>query len=139
MTFLMDDMRRWIPQLQKFMSGGGCIPKPPAPPPKDDCPAAGWTPCGPYDCDNPGCCAVTFGMVNMSGCEDPSNRQVCAQHQCLHSHTNVNHWVTWDHHNRHPYTCCHSPPTLVARHREKQSNQSKRPSSPVNKDSRLFD
>ena len=99
----------WIPELGKFMRGGGCVPAPVPPPPPSDCPAAGWESCDPAECNNKvGCCTVLYNALNATGCSDPSNKEACAEQQCKLSKTKVNQWVPRDYaHN--PYTCC--PPS----------------------------
>ena len=93
----------WVPELSKFMDGGGCEP---APPHKTDCPATGWVVCDPADCSGAsGCCTLLEAAINTTGCSHPDNKTACAEQQCKESSTKVNSWVPRDY-SHHPFTCC---------------------------------
>ena len=54
----------WLPQLRKFMNGGGCVP---SPPPPTDCPGPSWSPCDPGQCEGvQGCCTIAYASVRES-------------------------------------------------------------------------
>merc|ERR1719277_1672230 len=94
----------WVPQLRRFMAGGGCVPEPPAP---SECPPeAGWKPGGVRD----GCCMMNYGDVDLSRC-DTADQAACAEEQCTRSDTEAHVWVPLDY-RYHPYTCC--PPLREA-------------------------
>lgn len=95
----------WIPQLEKFVAGGGCVPEPP---PQSHCPHdQGWTPCAGSGCTREGCCTMKYADVDLSKCST-TDHEACAKQQCLASDTEVNVWVPLDY-KHHPYTCCPPP------------------------------
>jgi len=95
----------WIPQLEKFVGGGGCVP---APLPKSDCPASGWVGCGPPDCPSPACCDVSYANVNLSLCDKSvTSHETCAKQQCEASPTKCDKWIP-ENYSSHFYTCCPS-------------------------------
>jgi hypothetical protein len=93
----------WIPQLEKFVAGGGCEP---APPPPSLCPADGWVGCGPPGCPSADCCDVSYAGVNMSRCaKGVASHEECAKAQCLASTTKISKWVP-ENYSQHWFTCC---------------------------------
>jgi hypothetical protein len=69
----------WVPQLRKFMSGGGCvIPAAPPPPPSGPavgCPASGWV--RAETAGDAGCCTLLSANINTTGC-GASTQNTCA-------------------------------------------------------------
>ena len=109
----------WIPQLERFVAGGGCDVPPPPPPsgPAVGCPAPGWirehavgsgSGSGSGAVGSPeaeGCCTLLSADLNRTGCGSPLSPERCAHQQCDDSPTKVKVWKPKDY-NHHPYTCC---------------------------------
>mmetsp|Transcript_13797 Transcript_13797/g.41214 ORF Transcript_13797/g.41214 Transcript_13797/m.41214 type:complete len:123 (+) Transcript_13797:109-477(+) len=83
----------WIPQLQKFMAGGGC-PFIPPPPTRCPQPSAVWHPGGGTE----GCCESSANR----GPTVPTCNVTCAKAECTAAK------MFWrpENYSVHPYTCC---------------------------------
>eukprot|EP00038_Savillea_parva_P011118 m.195216 g.195216 ORF g.195216 m.195216 type:complete len:454 (-) comp19427_c0_seq1:180-1541(-) len=81
----------WIPQLEKYMAGGGC---PFTPPPPIVCPqpSSAWHPGGPD-----GCCESSANRGPGDNCN-----VTCAKDECAAAKM---HWLP-ENFSSHPYTCC---------------------------------
>eukprot|EP00039_Didymoeca_costata_P014603 m.237650 g.237650 ORF g.237650 m.237650 type:complete len:435 (+) comp16057_c0_seq35:117-1421(+) len=91
----------WIPNLERYMRGGGCIPDIPKPPVCPNAivgPANSWVPG-----DDQGCC-ISFGHrgTNLT-CNES-----CAQAECAKAKM---YWKP-ENYSSHPYECCQAPPTM---------------------------
>ena len=94
----------WIPQLERFMKGGGCVP-PPLPP--SECPGqGGWVRSSVAVPGHSGvvCCSLSSKAENRTACDVKSSHEACAEKQCT-STGRV--WVKRDY-SHFPYTCCAS-------------------------------
>ena len=93
----------WIPVLERYMAGGGCVAKIPAPLPT--CPNASvgsrkssWVPGG-----DAGCCTATSKRIDANG--HPAHCNVtCAMAECANAKGMV--WRP-ENYSVHPYECCH--------------------------------
>jgi hypothetical protein len=102
----------WIPQLEKFMAGGGC------PLPAGtivSCPAAGagmppnsWKPGG-----DPGCCQASYNRGAGLSCNSS-----CAEAECLAAGKLPGESWSWrpENYSSHPYECCNKtvPPAAAS-------------------------
>ena len=94
----------WLPYLESFVSGAGCIP--PAPQ-KSNCPPfAGWLLGESQGYQT--CCVLKSMNVDMSHCPDTnstSSHEACAKAQCQASNTSIHQWTPLNY-SHFPYTCC---------------------------------